>query len=185
MTLETERVILRQWQDRDLPIFAELNANPQVMQYFPQPLTGQQSNDMAHMCKTLIAKNGWGLWAAELKSTSEFIGGIGLHKPESALPFSPCVEIAWRLHINYWGKGYATEAATKALQFCFEELNESEVVSFTTIKNARSRAVMRRLGFSNTNENFKHPDISTDHPLSEHVLYKLTQHEWQQKQRTK
>lgn len=89
------------------------------------------------------------------------------------------MEIGWRLIKKSWGNGYATEAAQEALDYAFNTLNLSEVVSFTTISNIRSRSVMERLGFSNTRQNFEHPDIQKGHPLSEHVLYKITKQEWQ------
>ena len=178
--LETDRLLLRQWIDQDLPIFAALNSDPEVMKYFPALLTREESNAMAEKCKSLIAERGWGAWAVELKSSGEFFGFVGLHIPKSNLPFSPCVEIAWRLHKQFWGNGYATEAAQKALSFAFSALNLEDVVSFTTTTNFRSRSVMERLGFSNTYQNFEHPDIQKGHALQEHVLYKITKIQWQE-----
>ena len=94
------------------------------------------------------------------------------------MPFSPCVEIGWRLGKAFWGNGYATEASHEVLKFAFQSLNLKEVVSFTTLENNRSRAVMDRLGFRNTHRNFKHPALPSDHKLSEHVLYILSHHQW-------
>jgi ribosomal-protein-alanine N-acetyltransferase len=96
------------------------------------------------------------------------------------LPFSPCVEIGWRLLKSYWGNGYASEAARAALKYFFEILCLSEVVSFTTVFSFRSQAVMERLGLRNTHQNFEHPDLPKGHALSEHVLYKTTKSEWQE-----
>ena len=171
--LETKRIKLRQWQEQDLPVFATLNADPQVMEYFPEPLSQEQSNKLARRCESLITQNGWGFWAVELKQSKEFIGFLGLHKPQSNLPFSPCVEIGWRLLKDHWGNGYATEASGVALRFAFNELALDEVVSYTTVSNTRSRAVMERLGFYDTKQNFAHPDLPKEHHLAEHVLYKI------------
>src|SRR6202161_397654 len=87
-------------------------------------------------------REGCGLWAAELKETKSFIGFIGLNVPSYPLPFSPCVEIGWRLAFDYWGKGYAQEGARAALAFGFEKMRLEEIVSFTTVGNVRSRHVM-------------------------------------------
>ena len=176
--LVTARIRLRQWQEQDFPLFTALNADPQVMEYFPDPLTEEQSNQLARRCESLIAEQGWGFWAVELKSSQQFMGFLGLHKPQANLPFSPCVEIGWRLLKDYWGNGYATEAGNAALRFAFNRLNLKEVVSFTAVSNMRSRAVMERLGFYDTKENFEHPGLPKGHALSEHVLYKIAKSQW-------
>ena len=178
--LETDRLLLRQWKEQDFLVFAELNSSPEVMEYFPGLLSKEQSDAMALKCQSLISRRGWGFWATEIKRSGEFIGFVGLHKPSAALPFSPCVEIGWRVHKRYWGNGYATEAAAAGLRHSFEVLSLKEVVSFTTVANARSRSVMERLGLENVQQNFKHPDLHKGHALSEHVLYKMTRTQWQE-----
>jgi len=181
MELETERLLLRQWKESDLVVFQKLNSDPEVMEYFPATLSQEESDAVAQKCKEFISDRGWSFWAVELKSSNEFIGFVGLHEPDSKLPFTPCVEIGWRLLKSFWGKGYATEAAHKSLEYSFNELGLSEVVSFTTVSNLRSRAVMEKLGLKNSKQNFEHPDVPKEHPLSEHVLYKITKAEWQTK----
>ena len=177
--LETDRLILRQWQETDYPLFANLNADKQVMEYFPSRLSRKESDRLAGICAGLISTRGWGLWALELKATDAFIGFVGLHVSKQTMPFSPGIEIGWRLAKEYWGKGYATEAASRVLKFAFETLNLNEVVSFAAVNNYPSRSVMERIGLLNTNQNFQHVDIPLDHQLSEHVLYKITKSEWQ------
>lgn len=180
--MDTARLRLRQWRDDDFPAFAELNADPEVMRYLPAPLSEEASDHMARHCRDLIATRGWGLWAVEVRASKEFIGFVGLHEPGHDLPFSPCVEIGWRLARHYWGNGYATEAAQRALSYAFERLALDEVVSFTTVSNLPSRAVMERLGFENTHNNFAHPAVALDDPLSEHVLYTLSDSRWRDQQ---
>lgn len=175
---ETERLKLRQWRFSDFASFAELNADPRVMQFFPETLARQSSDKMAKRCHQLINENGWGFWAVELKSSQEFIGFVGLNRPQVELPFSPCVEVGWRLHYRFWHKGYATEAGRAAINMAFEKLLLERVVSFTARINSPSRRVMERLGMQNTNQNFKHPAVPQGHDLEEHVLYEMTRKNW-------
>ena len=169
---ETKRLRLRQWNPTDSEPFAALNSDPRVMEFFPAMLTSAESDAMADRCQSFIEERGWGFWAVESKATHDFIGFVGLHIPSAELPFSPCVEIGWRLAHQYWGKGFATEAASGALRVGFEVLRLPEIVSFTTINNRRSRAVMERLGMqeSGTFEHYKVPKASALRP---HCLYRL------------
>jgi RimJ/RimL family protein N-acetyltransferase len=96
---------------------------------------------------------------------------VGLNIPSTELPFSPCTEVGWRLAVDYWGYGYATEAARAALRVGFESLGLEEIVSFTTISNRRSRAVMERLGMKESGV-FEHPAVPVGNPLKEHCLYR-------------
>ncbi|MDT8429741.1 MAG: GNAT family N-acetyltransferase [Pseudomonadales bacterium] len=170
---ETDRLLLRQWRDSDKEPFSTLNADPRVMEYFPSLLSRSESDSVADRCKSLIADKGWGLWAAELKESKLFIGFVGLHIPSDDLPFSPCVEIGWRLAYEHWGKGYATEAALTALNVGFQQLLLDEIVSFTTLSNFKSQAVMKRIGMAMT-ETFEHPALPKGSPLRKHCLYRLT-----------
>ena len=180
--IETERLYLRQWQASDFAVFAEINADPEVMKYFPKLLTPKVSDIIASKCQQLIANQGWGLWAVSLKDRSKengaFIGFVGLNDTHADMSFAPAVEIAWRLHKDYWGQGYATEAARAALNFAFTELSLDEVVSFTAVINKRSQLVMERLGMMNTRSNFYHPALDPNHRLAEHVLYNMTRQQW-------
>lgn len=184
--LETERLNLRQWQDDDFAIFAQMNADPEVMRYFPKLLSSSTSNVIAAKCQQLIEQNGWGLWAVSLKSAASlktnhsFIGFVGLNDTHTDLPFAPNIEIAWRLHKKYWGYGYATEAAHASLKFAFEQHKLSEVVSFTAVTNQRSQHVMQRIGMIEMPDHFYHPMLERNHPLAEQILYKMTFEQWQQ-----
>ena len=178
--IKTERLLLRQWKKEDRELFAELNSDHRVMEYFPKTLNRTESNKMAKHLKSLIVKQGWGFWAVELLDNNEFIGFVGLNKPTDDLPFSPCVEIGWRLLEKYWGKGYATEAAQGALEFGFTKLGLTEIVSFTSVLNTKSIKVMKKLNMSKSEEYFNHPMIPKGSPLSKHCLYKVSLTEWKQ-----
>ncbi|MBH1964833.1 MAG: GNAT family N-acetyltransferase [Comamonadaceae bacterium] len=174
--LTTPRLLLRQWRESDLEPFRVMSADEEVMKYFTSPLSMQESDQMAQRCQALITERGWGFWAAQELDSKQFIGFIGLHIPIAALPFSPCIEVGWRLAQDYWGKGLATEGARACLKFAFDELKADEVVSFTSIQNRRSEAVMQRLGMARDKETFFHPAIDKDHRLSEHCLYRISRH---------
>ncbi len=176
---ETDRLHLRQWIEADKEPFAALNADERVMEYFSNKLDRAASDNMVERLQASIIDRGWGWWAVELKDDEKFIGTVGLGIPKADLPFSPCVEIAWRLAFPYWGKGYASEAARGALEIGFEQLHLPEIVSFTAIKNQRSRAVMERMGMIRAAETFEHPSIEIGHPLREHCLYRLPREKWQ------
>lgn len=176
--LETGRLCLRQWQPNDRAPFAALNADQRVMEYFPSPLDHAASDAMAERCQLLIHERGWGFWAVETKANRQFIGCVGLHIPSAELPFSPCVEVGWRLAYPFWGKGYATEAGKAALEVGFGRLMFAEIVSFTAVGNTKSRAVMERLGMNGDSAIFEHPDVPLGHPLRPHCLYRLSRNQW-------
>lgn len=180
MILETKRLLLRQWRDEDYPAYAKLNSDPAVMRYFPALLSTEQSVEQADKLKQRIAERGWGFWAVELKESGEFIGFIGLNPVDidSGIPNAPLIEIGWRLLAEYWGKGYATEGAKRALTYAFEELKAVEIYSFTALINKPSRQVMSRCGMRNTDEDFDHPKLASGDELARHCLYRITRKEW-------
>ncbi|BAU12384.1 GCN5-related N-acetyltransferase [Leptolyngbya sp. NIES-3755] len=171
----TERLYLRQWRNSDREPFAQMSADPRVMEYFPALLDRDASDALVDRIEAKIRAQGWGWWAVELRETQEFIGFVGLNRPEITFPFSPCVEVGWRLAFPHWGKGYASEAAREALRIGFEVLDFDEIVSFTSIHNQRSRSVMERLKMRKMPETFLHPKLPPDHPLAEHCLYLIHQ----------
>lgn len=169
-TINTPRLVLRQWREDDKDAFAALNADTLVMEYFPALLSRVESDLAVVRYQAHIAEHGWGLWAVELKATGEFMGFVGLHPEPDNLPFSPCIEVGWRLARQFWGHGYASEAGSACVNFGFAELGLPRIVSFTAVANVRSQAVMRRLGFAELLF-FEHPDLLEGHPLRPHVLF--------------
>jgi RimJ/RimL family protein N-acetyltransferase len=175
VTLKTERLILRAWNGADREPFARMNADPRVMEYLGETMSREQSDELADRIEAHFQTHGFGLWAAELGESSEFIGFIGLAVPTFEAAFTPCVEIGWRLAAEYWGAGLATEGAREIVRYAFEELELPELVSFTAIRNERSRRVMAKLGMTHdATENFDHPGLPAGDPLRRHVLYRLT-----------
>lgn len=177
--LTTERLILRHWKEADLEPFAALNADPVVMEHFPKLSTLQETKEMIERIEAAFAKNTFGLWAVELKSTNEFIGFVGLARPNFDAHFTPCVEIGWRLAKEFWGKGYAPEAARESLKYGFEQSGLEEIIAITSTTNVNSMTVMKKIGMkTNPDENFPHPKLEDGHPLQMHVLYRLSKDQW-------
>jgi RimJ/RimL family protein N-acetyltransferase len=174
----TPRLAFHLWQDRHRAPFAQMNLDPEVMRYFPALQTPAQSNSGIDMWLSQFAAQGWSNWAVELASTGELLGCIGLSVPKRQLPFSPCIEIGWRLKRSAWGFGYATEGANACLSVGFERLGLTDIVSFTTLSNAPSIAVMKRIGMVNANADFEHPALPEGHALRRHCLYKISRAAW-------
>lgn len=168
-------MLLRNWRDSDLEPWAEMNADPEVMEYFPAVLTRAEAEAMAERIRSHLDERGWGLWALEVPGEFDFVGFVGLAEATFEADFTPALEVGWRLARPAWGHGYASEAARLALGFAFEELGRDEVVSFTAQGNLRSRAVMERIGLSrDPADDFDHPRVERDSPLCRHVLYRMS-----------
>lgn len=173
-TIHTPRLVLRQWRPSDRSPWAALNADPVVMELMPALLSAEESAAFADRNEAGLAERGWGLWAVEVPGHAGFIGFVGLNAPRFEAHFTPCVEVGWRLARSAWGHGYATEAARSALGFAFGELGLDEVVSFTSVGNERSRAVMMRLGMTHDPaDDFDHPRLPEGDRLRRHVLYRI------------
>ncbi len=156
-----------------------MNADPEVMRYFPDRMTREQSDALVDRICAHIDANGWGLWAVEVVGGAPFIGFVGLSAARFEAPFTPAVEVGWRLTPTAWGRGYATEAARAAVAYGFEELALDEIVSFTTVANTPSRRVMERLGMTrDPADDFEHPRVPEGDRTRPHVLYRLRRIEY-------
>jgi RimJ/RimL family protein N-acetyltransferase len=172
MNLLGTRVALRQWIAGDISAFAAMNADAEVMKYFPQPLTFDESLASFEKLKRGIEERGWGLWAVEIDH--QLAGLAGLAEPGFEAHFTPCIEIGWRFHRRFWGQGYALEASHLALRFAFENLHVPEVVALTARPNERSQRLMQRLGMTHSpRDDFEHPKLPVGHALRSHVLYRI------------
>lgn len=178
--LETPRLYLRTWRETDLPEFAALNADAQVMRYFPARLDREQSDILAgHICRH-FARHGFGPWVVERRWQSGLIGVVGLLRVGFEASFAPAIEISWRMARAHWRRGYALEAAGAALDYAFERLQQEEIVAFTVPDNMPSRRLMERLGMQlDQDGEFDHPNLPDGHPLQRHLLYRLPHERWQ------
>jgi len=155
--------------------FAELNAHPLVVESLGSSPTRAESDGLVDRFSEERAREGWGPWAVGVTGGTPFVGMVGLHRVNPGLPCAPAVEVAWRLHPDHWGHGYATEAAAASLRFGFDEAGLDEIVAFTTTLNIRSQAVMERIGMvRDLAGDFDHPRQPEGSPLRRHVLYRVT-----------
>jgi RimJ/RimL family protein N-acetyltransferase len=175
--LVTARLRLRSWRDEDEGPMLAMSTDPEVMHHFPRAMTAEEVHAFVVRHRSLLEAGEPGLYALERLDDSSFIGFVGLATPTFEAPFTPGVEVGWRLVRAAWGHGYATEAARAALRQGFEGLGLDEVVSFTSVGNERSISVMRRLGMHRVME-FDHPRLPEGHALRRHVLYRLRADEW-------
>ncbi len=172
--LHTPRLKLRRWVPNDREAFAAVNADPRVVEFLPNALTRDESDAVADRIAAHFEQHGFGLWAVELPGVAPFIGFIGLSTPRFDAPFTPCIEIGWRLAADFWNRGYATEGARAALAFGWNALKLNEIVSLTVPANQRSRRVMEKLGMTHDpRDDFDHPLLPAGHQLQRHVLYRI------------
>lgn len=178
--LRTTRLRLRGFGDADRAPFAAMNADPEVMRFMSRRLDHAQSDAFLDRILAGWAALGFGLWAIERLDDGAFLGFAGLAEPSFTAPFTPAIEVGWRLARAAWGHGYATEAGAASLRFGFEELRRGEIVSFTAAGNERSRRVMERLGMTrDPGDDFDYPLVASGHPIRRQVLYRLPRNRWQ------
>ena len=149
VVLTTPRLALRTFREDDLPPYAALNADPEVVEFLGGPLTPADSDGIAAWANELFEAEGIGLMAVERREDGAFLGMCGLHHLDA---YPDDVEVGWRLARAHWGKGYATEAATAWLEHAFGAMGLARVISVTDPPNLRSLAVMHRLGMRHDHE---------------------------------
>ena len=174
-TLQTERLTLRRWTVDDFEPFAAMSADAEVMRFITpdgQPL----SRFAAWQAFSAIVGHwhlrGYGLFAAVENATGQFVGRVGGWYPEGWPEF----EIGWTIRKEFWGKGYATEAARHCIDYAFTELNRPHLVSLILPENLRSIRVAERLG-----ERLE-GIIPLPHLPGRDVLrYGISRHEWRRR----
>ena len=172
--IRTDRLVMRRWRDADRDAYAALNADPEVMRYFPAPLSRATSNASVDRIEELFDAHGFGLWALEVAATGEFIGFAGLNPMPGGVPGAGGMEVGWRLARQAWHKGFATEAAMAAVDVAFTGAGLAELWSMTAVLNRPSQAVMLRIGMT-PHALFDNPKIGVGHPLRRHIVYRLEQ----------
>jgi len=175
--ITSPRLGFRQFLEKDLDLFAEMNNDPDVMKHFPSILTKEESDQLAEKINDHIKERGFGFFAVDHLKSKEFIGFIGMKNVDFEADFVPAVEIGWRLRKEFWNKRLATEGANRCLNFAFNVFELEKIVSFTSLDNSASEKVMQKIGMKKLSE-FAHPKLDKSHPLSQHCLYRLTKNEF-------
>jgi len=174
MRLETERLVLRPFEERDRPQLRRILGDADVRRFYPGTLDADATDAMIERIGTTLAEHGYSLLSAELRATGQCIGLVGLlplRDPlRTSLPVAASVEIGWQLDRGHWGAGLAPEAARACLDAAFGPLGLQRVVAFTYEGNAPSRRVMEKLGMRQAGA-FLHPALPEDHWLRPHVCY--------------
>ncbi|TGV79610.1 N-acetyltransferase [Mesorhizobium sp. M00.F.Ca.ET.149.01.1.1] len=184
--IRTERLILRNWEERDRALFHRINSDERVMEFFPFRRDRAAADATMHEILGRVREKRIVFHDPGSAATGECIGFVGLSGTEDIDVLAPgTIEIGWRLAPEFWGKGYVTEAAEAWLAFGFETLGLDEIVSFAVEENHRSTAVMKRLGMrADPAADFDHPAVPDSHPhLKRHVMYRLWREDWQARKR--
>ena len=178
-SLFTNRLKLAVFSQSHVSELVRLNADPEVMRYFPATLTPEESVALLQRIIEHQRINGYSLFALHLNESDAFVGWCGLMKVPFSAHFTPAVEVGWRLNKIFWGKGLAPEAAKSVLRFGFLELGLSEIVSFTAELNQPSIRVMQKIWMKcNPEDTFDHPKLPVNHPLQRHILYRSQKTDW-------
>lgn len=143
----TDRLVLRPWHSSNAADFAEMNADVEVMADLGGPLSPEQSDRKLERFPRSFRGDGITRWVAT-GSDSRFVDYCGIVRQAESHPLGVHHEICWRLTRRNWGHGYATEAATATLRDAFSRIGCAEVLAYTAADNARSQAVVNKLGLA-------------------------------------
>lgn len=174
VALRTSRLALRPWCDEDYAPFAAMSADPEVMALLLGPYGRAKSDYWVDWARDYWRKHDHGQFVVELPGEAAFIGIVGLNRITFEAPFTPAIEVDWRLMRRYWSRGIAYEAARAVIEDGFYRLGLPEIVAITTPANRRSWRLMERLGMVRAIDgDFDHPRVPAGHALVRHVLYRL------------
>jgi RimJ/RimL family protein N-acetyltransferase len=167
-TLRTERLVLRMFREDDLDEYAVITADPEVSRYLGDgsPLSRDYAWRQMAMILGHWRLKGYGMWAAEEAATGRLVGRIGFFNPEGW----PGFELGWMLAREFWGRGYATEGARRALEYGFTEMGREHVISLIRPANLPSIRVAERLG--------ERLERSTDLFGNPALVYGISREDW-------
>lgn len=187
ITLQSDRLVFRNWQESDRPLFHLINSDERVMEFFPFRRSRAEADAKMDEFVADINRDGFGWTAAVLKATGDPIGFIGLAHADHLEPHLPkeAIQIGWRLAPQFWNKGYATEGARAWLRSGFEQLHLPEILSYAVWNNRPSITVMRRIGMQpDPDADFDHPQAPPGKPDFERItVYRLTRDQWTKEKR--
>jgi len=148
VSLETERLLLREWRQGDVEELARIYADERVHRFLGGPIDREATERQVARFVRDWEQRGYGHWVAEHRESGRMIGRVGLmHHPDWTASEDK-VEVGWTLDPAFWGKGLATEGAQASLRYGFEALGLPRIVSFTLPDNVASRRVMEKCGLT-------------------------------------
>jgi len=174
---KSERLGFRNWKNEDLDEFIKLNSDDKVMEHFPKSLSKNETGKLLDKLKNHFTVYGFTYYATEILKTKELIGMIGLAHQVYKSPYTPAIDIGWRLKKNIWGKGYATEGAKRCLEYAFTELGINTVIAVCTLKNLKSENVMKKIGMIKKGV-FNHPKMVNHPQYQEHYCYEIMKNQF-------
>lgn len=169
---ESEQLGFRSWRDNDKALLHKLNSDPKVMEFFPYVPNYEETCQFVTRMQEQFKKSAFCYFAVDILSTGEFIGFIGLSEQNYEAPFTPCIDIGWRISQNYWHQGYATEGGMRCLKYGFDEIGLNQIWSAAPTVNEKSINVMKKLGMEFIGH-FEHPKLLLNERLKKCAYYKI------------
>ncbi|MCZ6835505.1 MAG: GNAT family N-acetyltransferase [Planctomycetota bacterium] len=168
MVFESVRLILHEIdREQDLEFLAALLGHPEVMRYWPAPMTREESIAWIERQVGRYERDGFGYWLVSLKESGQPIGQAGLMRVE--IEGESCIGLGYIIHADHWGKGYATEAAKQCLEYGFNVLEMSRIIALIRPENEPSIKVAERIGMIPA----LGPGMRTQYAGFEHVIYAI------------
>jgi RimJ/RimL family protein N-acetyltransferase len=169
----SQRLGFRVWEDSDIAFLNQLNSNEEVMRFFPKIPSDTENRSFIKRMQNQYAEKKYCYFLVDELGSGNTIGFIGLSYQNYDSDFTPAVDIGWRIMSEFWGRGYATEGATKCLEYAKHELGLSRVISVSPKVNSPSISVMEKIGLQKVKE-FNHPLLEGNPYLESCVLYEIS-----------
>lgn len=168
----SERLGFRAWRQSDIPVMAAINADEEVMRFFPKTNTVEETATFVNRMQQQLLEKNYCYFAVDQLANQKMIGFIGLSYQTYEAPFTPCIDIGWRLAKHSWGQGFATEGAKACLAYA-KTLGIQEIKSIAPLINTPSTHVMQKIGMSKE-YTFKHPLLKDYPAIEECVVYGIS-----------
>ena len=168
----SERLGFRVWSEEDIPKLSLINSDPNVMQFFPAIQSELQTREFVNRMNRQFIEKGFCYFAVDKLSTGEFIGFIGISEQYYPAEFTPCIDIGWRIMYQEWNQGFATEGATRCLEYVFDEFKIERIFAVAPIINKKSESIMIKLGMSKV-MTFQHNLLMNYPALRDCLVYEM------------
>jgi ribosomal-protein-alanine N-acetyltransferase len=142
--VETARLVLREMGVGDLDFVAEMLGDPRVMRHYPRTYSRDDAKTWVETMMMREERDGHALWLTSLRETREPIGQIGLLK--QCVDEIDETEVGYMVHLPYWQRGYAHEAAAAVRDYAFNTLGRERVISLIRPANIPSQRVALSIG---------------------------------------